>query len=276
MEMEQMEKYLDSLVALSVQYGSKLLLALLVLVLGWWAISRMLKVLDKAMDRGGIEVTLQRFLLSFINIGLKAVLLIIFASMVGVETASLIALLGAAGLAVGLALQGSLSNFAGGVLVLLFKPFQVGDVIEAQGYVGRVKEIQIFNTILRTLDNQRVIIPNGILSNGCIKNLFVESTRRVDMTFGISYADDIDKARSVIRSVLDGDEHVLKDPAPDVEVCAHADSSINFLVRPWCQSEHYWPVFFRTHSELKKAFDRAGITIPFPQRDVHLFGNDAT
>jgi small conductance mechanosensitive channel len=270
MNMENVEKYMDQLVALAVQYGSKFVLAILVLVLGWWFIGRMLRLLDKAMDRGKVEATLQRFLLSFSNIGLKAILLIIFASMIGVETASLIALLGAAGLAVGLALQGSLSNFAGGVLILFFRPFRVGDVIEAQGYVGTVDEIQIFNTIIRTLDNQRVVIPNGILSNGCIKNLFAESTRRVDMTFGISYSDDVIKAKEVIESTLKQDSNVLADPAPTVEVCAHADNSINFVVRPWCNSEKYWEVFFNTHTQLKLAFDREGISIPFPQRDVHI------
>ncbi|MEM7363448.1 MAG: mechanosensitive ion channel domain-containing protein [Pseudomonadota bacterium] len=270
MDPETVDTYVQELMSLSVQYGSKLLLALLVLILGWWFISRMLKLLDVGMDRAGIEATLQRFLLSFANIGLKTVLVVIVASMVGVETASLIALLGAAGLAVGLALQGSLSNFAGGVLILFFKPFRVGDVIEAQGFTGTVDEIQIFNTIMRTLDNQRVVIPNGILSNGCVKNLFIEPTRRVDMTFGISYEDDIIKAKEVIERVLAEDDNVLSDPAPTVEVAAHADSSVNFVVRPWCSSEVYWDVFFRTHTQLKLAFDREGITIPFPQRDVHL------
>ncbi len=271
MDIENIEQYMDQLMALAVQYGSKLLLALLVLIVGWWFIGRLLSLLDKAMDTAKVEATLQRFLLSFSNIGLKAILLIIFASMVGVETASLIALLGAAGLAVGLALQGSLSNFAGGVLILFFRPFKVGDFIEAQGFAGTVAEIQIFNTILRTVDNQRVIIPNGILSNGCITNIFVEPNRRVDMTFGISYADDVIRAKQVIEEVLRADENILSEPAPDVEVCAHADSSINFVVRPWCKSENYWAVFFSTHTQLKLAFDREGISIPFPQRDVHFY-----
>jgi small conductance mechanosensitive channel len=195
---------------------------------------------------------------------------IIFASMVGVETASLIAMLGAAGLAVGLALQGSLANFAGGILILFFKPFKADDVIEAQGYIGTVVEIQIFNTIIRTLDNQRVIIPNGLLSNGCVKNIFIEETRRVDMTFGISYGDDIKQAKTVLQSVLDADDRVLKNPGADIFVGEHGDSSINFVVRPWVKSEDYWPVFFATMEEVKIAFDSAGISIPFPQRDVHI------
>lgn len=252
-------------------YGSKLLLALLVLVIGWWLIGRVTGLMNAAMERAKVEITLRRFMRSLVGIGLKAVLLIIFASMVGVETASLIALLGAAGLAIGLALQGSLSNFAGGVLILFFRPFKANDVIEAQGFVGIVQEIQIFNTILRTLDNQRVVIPNGLLSNGCVKNLFVEPTRRVDLTFGISYGDDIGKAKAVLRQVVEADERILKDPVTDIFVSAHADSSVNFLVRPWVNSADYWPVYFGLMEEVKLAFDREDITIPFPQRDVHLF-----
>jgi len=209
--------------------------------------------------------------LSIFNITLKAILVIIFASMVGIETASLIAMLGAAGLAVGLALQGSLSNFAGGILILFFKPFKAGDVIDAQGYVGTVDEIQIFNTIIRTLDNQRVIIPNGLLSNGCVKNVFVEPTRRVDMTFGISYDDDLTKAKAILRDICDNDERILKDPIADIFISAHADSSINILVRPWVASEHYWEVHFDVIEKVKLAFDEQGITIPYPQRDVHIY-----
>jgi len=199
------------------------------------------------------------------------VLIIIVASMIGVQTASLIAMLGAAGLAIGLALQGSLANFAGGVLILFFKPYKVDDVIEAQGFVGHVEEIQIFNTVIRTMDNQRVYIPNSLLSNGCVKNIFVEPTRRVDMTFGISYGDDIIAVKKVLQGVLDADERVLKDPGADIIVAAHADSSINMRVRPCCKSEDYWPVYFATIEAVKLAFDREGITIPFPQRDVHFF-----
>ena len=273
--MEKIEDNMDTIIALSVQYGSKLLLALVILFIGWWFVSRLLKLMDKAMDSKHVEVTLQRFLLSFCNIALKAVLLIIVASMIGVETASLIAMLGAAGLAVGLALQGSLSNFAGGVLILFFKPFKAGDVIEAQGYTGHVEEIQIFNTIIRTLDNERVFIPNGLLSNGCVKNIFAEPIRRVDMTFGISYGDDILQAKKVLQDVLDANDMVLKDPAADIFVAEHADSSINFVVRPWCNSDNYWQVYFGTIEAVKLAFDREGITIPFPQRDVNFFPQNA-
>lgn len=267
MNFEEISEFLNKIV---MQFGVLLVSALAVLIIGWWVIGRLLKLIDASMNKAKVEVTLQKFLHSFINICLKAILLIIFASMVGVETASLIAVLGAAGLAVGLALQGSLSNLAGGVLVLFFKPFKVGDVIEAQGYVGVVEEIQIFNTFIKTLDNQQVFIPNGLLSNGCVKNIFAEPIRRVDMSFGISYRDDVIKAKQVVRDTLNNNELILKEPGADVFISGHGDSAIKITVRPWCASENYWPVYFETHEALKIAFDQAGIQIPFPQRDVHI------
>ena len=182
-------------------------------------------------------------------------------------------MLGAAGLAVGMALQGSLANFAGGVLILFFKPFKVGDVIEAQGYMGKVVEIQIFVTILLTYDNEKIIIPNGALSNGCVKNKFAEATRRVDIEFGISYGDDVHKAREVLLNVLNDYELVLKDQEakkPVVHVSQHGDSHIGMLVWAWVDSDNYWPVYFGLYEKVKIAFDAADITIPFPQRDVHI------
>jgi len=267
MNFEEISEFLKQL---TMQFGVQLISAIAVLVLGWWFIGRLVNMISTSMNKAGVEVTLQKFLHSFISIALKAVLLIIFASMVGVETASLIAVLGAAGLAIGLALQGSLSNLAGGILVLFFKPFKVGDVIEAQGYIGTVAEIQIFNTFIRTLDNQQVFIPNGLLSNGCVKNVFAEPIRRVDMTYGISYNDDLAKAKQVVRDTLNNNKLILKEPMADVFISAHADSSVNLTVRPWCNSENYWEVYFETHEALKVAFDREGIVIPFPQRDVHI------
>ena len=267
---EQVEKYANTLGEIALQFGTKLLIAIIVYLVISWIINRILKVAELAMNKKGVEITLHQFLLSISKIMLKAIQIIIFASMIGVETASLIAVLGAAGLAVGLALQGSLANFAGGILILLFRPFKAGDVIEAQGYVGTVVEIQIFNTIMKTLDNQRVIIPNGLLSNGCVKNLFIEETRRVDMTYSISYSDDIKKTKEVLDGVLKANPLILQDPAPDIFVSEHGASSINFLVRPWTKSENYWPVYFGVMEEVKLAFDRENITIPFPQRDVHI------
>lgn len=264
------EELMNTSMDIFMTYGMKLFTALIVLAVGWWVIGRMMDIMDRGLNKANTEATLARFLHSIVSIFLKAILLVIFASMVGVETTSLIALLGAAGLAVGLALQGSLSNFAGGVLILFFKPFKAGDEIEAQGYRGVVQEIQIFNTILLTRDNEKIIIPNGTLSNGCVKNIFCEPVRRVDMTFGISYEDDLLKAKEIIQAELSKDENILDTPKPDIFISAHADSSINILVRPWCQSAKYWEVYFGTHERLKLAFDKAGITIPFPQRDVHI------
>lgn len=270
-----LEVLIEKSIEVATLYGPKLVLAVIVLIIGLWLIKGLLKVMDVAMSKAKIEVTLHSFLHNIASVLLKLILVIIFASMIGVETASLIALLGAAGLAIGLALQGSLANFAGGVLILVFKPFRAGDVIEAQGYTGVVREIQIFNTVILTLDNQKVVIPNGILSNGCVKNLFSEPTRRVDLTFGISYSDDLLKAKAVLDGLAKGDERVLTDPAHEVYVCEHADSSVNLLMRVWVKSDDYWPVHFAMIERAKLAFDQEGISIPFPQRDVHLFQSPA-
>ena len=273
MDMEQIQPYLDKAIELSMAYLPKVVLAVVTLVVGFWIIKRVIKGMNRVLGHKSVDDTLQKFMTSFIDVLLKILLLVAVAGMVGVETTSFIAMLGAIGLAVGLALQGSLGNFAGGVLILFFKPYRLGDIIEAQGYTGRVWDIQIFNTILITYDNQRTVIPNGLMSNGCIKNIFVEPQRRVDIEFGISYGDSIEQARAAIQSVIDNDDRILSGEQfdPNIFVSAHADSSINMLTRVWVNSEDYWPVYFGLFEQVKYAFDKAGITIPFPQRDVHLF-----
>ncbi|MFT6635281.1 mechanosensitive ion channel domain-containing protein [Alcanivorax sp.] len=273
MDMEQIQPYLDKAIELSMAYLPKVVLAVVTLVVGFWIIKRVIKGMNRVLGHKAVDDTLQKFMTSFIDVLLKILLLVAVAGMVGVETTSFIAMLGAIGLAVGLALQGSLGNFAGGVLILFFKPYRLGDIIEAQGYTGRVWDIQIFNTILITYDNQRIVIPNGLMSNGCIKNIFVEPQRRVDIEFGISYGDSIEQARAAIQSVIDNDDRILSGEQfdPNIFVSAHADSSINMLTRVWVNSEDYWPVYFGLFEQVKYAFDKAGITIPFPQRDVHLF-----
>ncbi len=273
MDMEQIQPYLDKAIELSMAYLPKVVLAVVTLVVGFWIIKRVIKGMNRVLGHKSVDDTLQKFMTSFIDVLLKILLLVAVAGMVGVETTSFIAMLGAIGLAVGLALQGSLGNFAGGVLILFFKPYRLGDIIEAQGYTGRVWDIQIFNTILITYDNQRIVIPNGLMSNGCIKNIFVEPQRRVDIEFGISYGDSIEQARAAIQSVIDNDDRILSGEQfdPNIFVSAHADSSINMLTRVWVNSEDYWPVYFGLFEQVKYAFDKAGITIPFPQRDVHLF-----
>jgi len=267
---DKIEHYIQMLGEMSLSFGVNFLLAVVVYLVGNFIIKRIVKLVEIALDKKKVDATLHSFLLSILTTLLKAIQIIVFASMIGIQTASLIAVLGAAGLAVGLALQGSLANFAGGVLILLFRPFKNGDAIKAQGYVGSVEEIQIFNTILKTFDNQRIIIPNGLLSNGCVTNINVNGTRRVDMTFGIGYEDDIAKAKDILRSLIEADERVLKDQAVDIWVGEHGDSSVNIFVRPWSKSEDYWGVYFDMMEKVKIAFDKEGISIPFPQRDVHV------
>lgn len=254
--------------AMVLAYAPKVLLAIVTLVVGLWLINRFIGALDRRLQQK--DPTLNKFLCGLLSVLLKILLLISVASMIGIATTSFVAVLGAAGLAVGLALQGSLSNFAGGVLILVFKPFRVGDVIEAQGFVGTVTEIQILYTIVNTFDNRRVVIPNGHLSNNSLINYSAYAIRRVEMTFGIGYGDDIQKAKALIRKLLDEDERVLQDPAPLVAVSGLGDSSVNFTVRAWSNSADIWPIFWSMQEKVKECFDAEGISIPFPQRDVHL------
>lgn len=251
-------------------YGPKILLAILVLIIGLWIINRFTRVVRKMMETRNVNVSLIGFISSLTNIGLKALLLISVAGMIGIQTTSFIAILGAAGLAIGLALQGTLANFAGGVMVLIFKPYKVGDLIQAQGHLGVVKEIHIFVTTLLSPEKKTIIIPNGAISNGEITNFTTEGEIRVDMTFGISYESNIKKAKEVLLKVMESHPKVLKEPAPFVGVSELADSSVNLAVRPHTRPEDYWTVYFDVYENGKIALDEAGITIPFPQMDVHL------
>ncbi|TPH15586.1 mechanosensitive ion channel family protein [Litorilituus lipolyticus] len=255
---------------LGLLYAPKLALAILTLIIGLWIISGISKVLVLSMERSKVDPTLIPFVNSLISWTLKLLLFISVASMIGIATTSFIAVLGAAGLAIGLALQGSLSNFAGGVLIMIFKPYKVGDLIESQGHFGEVKEVQIFNTILLSPQSKRIIIPNGAVSNGSIINFTAEGKIRVDMTIGIAYDADIDLAKKVLLGVLENNSKVMKTPAPFVGVSEMADSSVNLAVRPHCLPEHYWDVYFEVNEEIKKTLDSNNISIPFPQRDVHL------
>lgn len=269
--MESSNIYFEKAVEMAMNYGPKLILAVIVLIAGLWIIRGVNGLAVKSMERSNVDVSLQKFLSSLISISLKVLLLISVASMVGIATTSFIAVLGAAGLAVGLALQGSLANFAGGVLLLLFKPYNAGDVIEAQGYLGTVSEIQIFYTVLKSFDNKTIVIPNGALSNGSITNYSTEKVRRADMTFGISYDDDIQKAKNLLNRLIDEDSRILKDPAPAVLVSELADNSVNFSVRVWCNNEDLWNVYFDMHERVKINFDKEGLSIPYPQREVHVY-----
>jgi len=268
--MENYQNLIDKAYELILTYGPKIVLAILVLIIGLWIINRFTRVVRKMMEARNVNVSLIGFVSSLTNIGLKALLLISVAGMIGIQTTSFIAILGAAGLAIGLALQGTLANFAGGVMVLVFKPYKVGDLIQAQGHLGVVKEIHIFVTILLSPEKKTIIIPNGAISNGDITNFTTEGEIRVDMTFGISYSSNIKKAKEVLLKVMQDHPNVLKDPAPFVGVSALADSSINLAVRPFAKPEDYWTVYFDIYENGKEALDKAGITIPFPQMDVHL------
>ena len=259
----------EKAISLVMTYTPKLLLAILTLVVGLWLVNRFVNLLDHRL--GKKDPTLNKFLCGLISAVLKVMLLISVASMIGIETTSFIAVVGAAGLAIGLALQGSLANFAGGVLILIFKPFKVGDTIEAEGHLGSVAEIQILYTVLNTFDNKRIVIPNGSLSNATLINVSVYDKRRCDMTFGIGYDDDIDKAKKVLQRLFEEDERSLTEPAPRICVGGLGDNSVDLMFRPWVATDDLWPYYWDMQEKVKKAFDEEGISIPYPQRDVHLY-----
>ncbi len=254
-------------------YGPKVLLAIITLFIGSWVVGVVGKIFKKALKKVNFDETLLPYLVGITTTLLKAILYISVIGMLGVQTTSFIAVLGAAGLAVGMALQGSLGNFAGGVLILIFKPIKKGDLIEAAGVTGVVESIQPFVTVLLSPDNVVHYIPNGALSSGSIKNYSINQQRRVDLTFGISYTDDIDKAKKIFEDVAKACPHALKDIGPDIFVSGLGDSSVDFAVRPYCKPDHYWDIHIYMHENVKKELDKAGISIPFPQRDVHVFNS---
>lgn len=268
--MVQLEGLQEAWLPMVVQYGSQVLLAIVTLVIGWWIIGRLTAAIHVLMEKRNIDRTLHGFIGALVGIGLKVILLVSVAGMIGVETTSFIALIGAAGLAVGLALQGSLANFAGGMLILIVRPIRAGEYIEAQGVGGTVDSIQIFNTILKTPDNKTIIIPNGSLSNGNIINYSRQPTRRVDLNIGIDYGDDVKKARSILLELADADERVFKDPEAVVWLVSLGDNSVNLSLRMWTKTDDYWGVYWGIQELAKERFDEAGITIPFPQRTVHV------
>ncbi len=268
--MKNIQVYWEQFLKLTIAYIPIVLLAIATLIIGLFIIKKIVKLSDKLMQKREIEASLMGFLSSLISIVLKTLLIISVVSMVGIETSSFIAILASAGFAIGMALQGSLGNFAGGVLILFFKPYKVGDFIESQGYTGVVQSIQIFNTIILTPDNKRIILPNAPISNGAIINYTSESIRRVDFSFGIGYEDDIDIAKAVIQNIVSNHNKVLKEPSPMVAVGELGDSSVNITVRVWTKTEDYWDVFFNLNETVKKEFDSNDITIPYPQTDVHI------
>jgi small conductance mechanosensitive channel len=265
-----MEFNSDEIMAMVQGFGLRLIYAVLVIVIGLWIANATTSAVKKTMNKRGVDPNLQPFLGGIIGTLLKVMVYISAISMLGVQMTSFVAILGAAGLAVGMALSGMLSNFAGGVMILIFKPFKAGDFIEAQGHMGTVSEIQIFNTILKTPDNKTIIIPNGGLSIGSMTNFSTEPQRRVDMTFGIGYGDDTAKAREVMMGLINADDRILKDPEPFVAVSELADSSVNFVVRVWCNAADYWGIYFDMQEKIYNTFNTEGLNIPFPQMDVHV------
>lgn len=255
---------------LAVSYGLKAIYTIVVLIIGLKIIKALKKPLESSFKKSKIDETVQKFILSLVNAVLKVILIIIIASMIGIHTTSLVAVLGAASFAVGLALQGSLSNFAGGVLILLLKPFNINDFIEAQGHMGTVKEIQIFYTHLLTPDNKLIVIPNGNLSNASVINYSKMSTRRVDLTFGVGYDSNIDEVKKTILDVINKQGQILKDPPPFIRLSEHGDSSLNFTVRVWCNAADYWNIYFDLIENVKDAFDDVNIDIPYPHVVVNM------
>ena len=262
----KIEGFFEVFKKIIIQYSPKIIFALLILFIGLWATSIITKLVKKILKKRHVEETLANFFGNQLFWTLRILVFITFISKLGVETSSFVAILGAAGLAVGLALQGSLSNFAGGILIILFKPFKVEDVIETQGAIGSVKEIQIFNTRLLTADNKTIYIPNGILSNGVVTNYTQEGIRRVDIVIGVDYSSDLQLVKNTIKEVMAKNAHVLKEPEATTFVLELADSSINMGIRPWAKAEDYFKVKAEILEECKIAFDNANIEIPFPHQ----------
>ncbi len=253
------------------EFGMRILIAAAIFVVGRWVAKLITRMVRRAMQKADVEETLLTFLGNLVYYVLLAAVVIATINQLGIQTTSLLAVLGAAGLAVGLALQGSLSNFAAGVMIVVFRPYRVGDFIEAGGVAGVVEQVQIFTTVMRTGDNKKIIVPNSQIMAGEITNYSANPTRRVDLVAGCGYDDDIDKVRKILEDICAGDERILDDPAPTIAVSELADSSVNFVVRPWVNSGDYWGVYFDVTEQIKKRFDAEGIAIPYPQRDVHVY-----
>ncbi|WP_108870389.1 mechanosensitive ion channel family protein [Aquimarina aquimarini] len=262
--MKTAQEWFNYGIELAKEFGPKLLVAILIYIIGSWIIKKLIGSVKKVMSKSSYDESLQKFLLNLISWSLKIFLVIMVISMLGVDVTTFAAVIAAAGLAIGMALQGSLSNFAGGVLIMIFRPYKIGDVIEAQGVLGVVKEIEIFTTKLTTPENKLAIVPNGIMANGNIINYTAEGKIRVDITIGIGYDEDIKQAKDVLLEVLTSNPKVLKDPAPSINVVALGESSVDLAVRPYSTPEDYWDVYFSTLENCKISLDKAGIEIPYP------------
>ena len=265
-----MEGMLNTAIEWASNYGLKVLVAIVIFVIGRFVIGIITGIVKRVMKKSKTDETLTKFFVSLIKTALLLILFIVVLNQLGIQTTSFIAIIGAIGLAIGFALQGSLANFASGVLLIAFRPFKAGDFVEAGGTLGVVEEISMFSTIMKTPDNKKIIVPNSNITGGNIVNYSAKDTRRVDLVFGIGYDDDIKKAKQILEKLLSEDERILKDPAPVVAVSELADSSVNFVVRPWVKSDDYWAVLWDLTEKVKLTFDAENISIPFPQQDVHM------
>ncbi|WP_298611546.1 mechanosensitive ion channel domain-containing protein [uncultured Odoribacter sp.] len=265
-----MDVFLSKIIDLATSLGSRILTAFIVFLIGRWIVKKLNRIVIAIMEKKQVEASLFSFTKSLVSITLNFILIIIIIGVLGIETSSFIALFASAGVAIGMALSGTLQNFAGGIMILFFKPFKVGDVLEAQGQCGTVKEIQIFNTIISTPDNKIIIIPNGGLSTGIMKNYSKEPTRRVDWEFGIAYGDSYDKAKAVIERLLKADSRILSSPAYFIALNSLGESSVNIVVRAWVNAGDYWDVFFSMNEKVYQTFAEENLNIPFPQLDVHI------
>ena len=270
METELTKDIMSSLIEIGSSIGISLLMALAILIVGRQLVKLILRLITVALEKSKVEDTVRIFVTNLLNTLLMILVFIAAINQLGIETTSIIAVLGAAGLAIGLALQGSLSNFAAGILIVIYRPYKVGDYIEAGNYAGTVKDIQIFSTVLKTPDNKIVVVPNGSIMNGSIVNYSDQDTRRIDLIVSCGYEDDIDKVRSVLEDILKKEKRVIKDPKPQIAETELADSSVNFIFRPWVKRTDYLPVYYSLLEEVKKRFDKEGISIPYPQSDVHI------
>lgn len=265
-----MEKYADQIIDILIAYAPKVVGAIITLIIGLWLIKVIVKNVRKAMERKNVDASLIPFLSTLLAVTLKILLFLTAISMVGVEATSFIAILGAAGLAIGLSLQGTLQNFAGGVVLLVLRPFRVGDVVDVKGFLGTVKEIQIFYTIVNTFDNKVIYLPNGSLANSDMTNLSQEPDRRNEWTFGIGYGDDVAEAKKILTRLIGEDERIFQEPEPFLALHSLGDSSVNIVVRAWSKASDLWPVHFDMNEKVYNEFNKAGINIPFPQMDLHL------
>ena len=265
---------INSITQIAADFGLRVLYAVLIIVIGRWVVKLLLKIIKAALEKTTVEETVRIFVVNLLNTLLMVIIFIAAINQPGIETTSIIAMLGAAGLAIGLSLQGSLANFAAGILIVIFKPYKVGDYIEAGSAAGTVLDIQIFSTVLKTPDNKIVIVPNGSIMKDSVVNYTDQATRRVDIVASCGYEDDIDKVKEILKDILNQDDRILAEPEPRIAVSELADNSINFIVRPWVNSSDVLSVKYSILEQIKKRFDAEGISIPYPQRDVHIYNHD--